>query len=68
MVVEGACLLVVLISRLGRRGTGLVGVLNEVPAAVGHEFGPPAVYCESQVPPGLLKVEGLARPGVDVKN
>ena len=49
-MVEGACLLVVLISRLSRRGTGLVGVLNEVPEAVGHEFGPPAVQCESRAP------------------
>ena len=32
-VVEGACLLFVLIGRLGCRGTGLVVVLNEVPAA-----------------------------------
>ena len=37
-----------LIGRLGRHGAGLVGVLNEVPAAVEHEFGPPAVQCESQ--------------------
>ena len=45
-MVEGACLLVVLIGRLGRRGTVLVGVLGEVPAAVEHGFGPPAVHCE----------------------
>ena len=38
VVVEGACLLVVLIGRLGRRGTGLVGMPNEVPAAVEHEL------------------------------
>ena len=36
VVVEGACLLVALIGRLGRRGTGLVGMPNEVPAAVEH--------------------------------
>ena len=40
VVVEGVCLLVVLIGRLGCRGTGLVGVLNNVSAAVEHEFGP----------------------------
>ena len=67
MVVEGACLLVVLIGRLGRHGAGLVGVLNEVPAAVEHEFGPPAVQCESQAPPDLLEGDGLARPVVDVE-
>ena len=40
---------------------------NEVPAAVEHEFGPPAVQCESQAPPGLLEEDGLARPVVDVE-
>ena len=55
MVVEGACLLVILIGRLGRRGAGLVGMLNEVPAAVEHEFGLPALQCESQAPPDLLE-------------
>ena len=54
MVAEGVCLLVVLIGRLGSHGAGLVGILNEVPAAVGHEFSPPAVQCESQASPGLL--------------
>ena len=49
MVVEGVCLLVVLIGRPGRHGAGLVEMLNEVPAAVEHEFGSPAVQCESQV-------------------
>ena len=49
LVAEGACLLVVLIGRLGSHGAGLVGVLNEVPAAVEHEFGPLAVQ-EVQVP------------------
>ena len=34
VAVEGVCLLVVLIGRLSRRGTGLVGVLNEVPWSV----------------------------------
>ena len=69
MVVEGACLLVVLIGRFGRRGTGLVGMLIEVPASVGHELGPPAVQCESQAPPDLLEEDELtlARPVVDVE-
>ena len=66
MVVDGACLLAVLVGRLGRRGTGLVGMLNEVPAAVEHEFGPPAVQCEFQTPPDLLEEDGLARRVVDV--
>ena len=51
VVVEGVCLLVVLISRLGRHGAGLVGMRNEVPAAAEDEFGPPAVQFESQAPP-----------------
>ena len=34
VVVEGVCLLVVLIGRLGRLGAALVRMLNEVPAAV----------------------------------
>ena len=55
MVLEGACLLIALIGRLGRHGTGLVGMLNEVPAAVVHEFGPPAVKCEPQAPRGMLE-------------
>ena len=46
VVVEGACLFVVLIGRLGRRGTGFVVVLNEFLAAAEDEFGPPAVQCE----------------------
>ena len=54
VVVEGVCLLAVLIGRLGRRGTGLVGMLNEAPEAVGHKFDPPAVQCESQAPPDLV--------------
>ena len=62
MVVEGVCLLVVLNSRLGRRGTGLVGMLNAVPAAAGHESDPPAVQCESQSRSDLLEEDGLARP------
>ena len=53
MVIEGACLLVVLIGRPGRHGAGLVGMLNEVPEAVEHEFGPPGVQCESQASPGF---------------
>ena len=28
-------------------------------------FSPPAVQCESQVPPGLLEAVELARPGGD---
>ena len=55
MVVEGVCLLGVLIGRLGRRGAGLVGVLNEVPAVVEHEFGTPVVQCEYQAPLDLLE-------------
>ena len=47
MVVGGVCFLVVLIGHLSRRKTGLVGMLNDVPAAVEQEFGPPAVQCES---------------------
>ena len=65
-MVEDMCLLVVLIGRLGRHGAGLVGMLNEVPAAVKHEFGPPAVQCKSQAPPDLLEEDGLAHPMVDV--
>ena len=67
MVVEGVCLLAVLIGRLGRRGTGLVEMRNEVPVAVEHGFGPPAVQCESQAPPDLLEEDGLAHPMVDVE-
>ena len=52
---EGVCLLIVLIGRFGRRGAGFVGMLNEVRAAVEHEFGPPAVQCESQAPSDLLE-------------
>ena len=60
-------LLAALIGRLGRRGTGLVGVLGEVPAVFGHEFGPPAVQCESRAPSDLLEEDSLARPVVDVE-
>ena len=60
MVVGGVCLLAVLIGRLVRHGAGLLGVLNEVPAPVAHEFGPPAVQCESQAPSDLLEKDGLA--------
>ena len=55
VVVEGVCLLVVLIGRLGRHGAGLVLMMNEIPAAVEHEFGPPAVQCESQASPDMLE-------------
>ena len=65
--VEGVCLLVVLIGRLGRHGAGLVGVLNEVPAAVGHEFGPPAVQCKSKAPPDLLEEDLIEHQVVDVE-
>ena len=61
------CIPVVLIGHLGRRGACLAGVLNEVPPAVGHGFGPPAVQCESQAPPGMLEEDGLACPVVDVE-
>ena len=67
MVVEGACLLIVLIGRLGRHGAGLVGMLNEVPAAVGHMFGPLAAQCKSQAPPGPLEEDVLAHPMADVE-
>ena len=36
-------------------------MLNEVPAAVKHEFGPPAVQCKSQAPPGLLEEYGQTK-------
>ena len=67
MVVRGLCLLIIPIGCLGRRGTGLVSMLNEVPAAVEHEFGPPAVKCKSRAPSDLHEEDGLARPVVDVK-
>ena len=67
MVVERVCLLVVLVGRLGRHGAGLVGVLNEVQAAVEHEFGSTAVQCKSQAPPDLPEEDGLAYPMVDVE-
>ena len=66
MVVEGVCLLLLLIGRLGRRGTGLVGMLNEVPVAVEREFGPPALQCESQARSCISEEDGLARPVADV--
>ena len=66
-MVVGLCLLVAHVGLLGRRGTGLVGVLNEVSAAVEHKFGPPAVQCESQAPLDLLEEAGLARPMADVE-
>ena len=62
VVVEGACLLVDLIGHLGRRGTGLVGMLNGDLAAGEHESGPSTVPCVSQAPPDLLEEDGLARP------
>ena len=65
-MVEGACLLVFLIGRLGRHGAVLVGLLNEVPAVVENEFGPPPVQCKSQAPPDLLEGDGLALFMVDV--
>ena len=66
-MVKGVYLLVVLIGRLRRHGARLVGMLNEVPAAVDHEFGPTAVQCESQAPPDLLVGDRLAHPVVDVE-
>ena len=60
MVIESVCLLVVLVGRLGRRGMGLVGMLNEVPVAAEHEFGPPALQCESRAFTDMLKEDGLA--------
>ena len=59
------CILVVLIGRLGRRGTGLVGMQNEVPAAVEHKFEPTAMQCEA--PPKMLEEDRLARPVVNNK-
>ena len=53
------CLLVVLIGCLGRRGTGLVGMLNEVPEEAEYEFCPSAVPWESQALPDLLEKNGL---------
>ena len=37
-------------------------MLSEVPAAVGHGFGPPAIKCESQAPLDLLEEYLFARP------
>ena len=68
VVVGGVCLLAALIGRLGHRGMVLVGMLNEVPAAVKFEFGPPAVPCESHDPPDLLEEDGLTRPVVDFRS
>ena len=65
-MVEGVCPLIALIGRLGRRGIGLVGMLNEVPAAIEHEFGPLAVQCEPRASPGMLEEDGIALPVVDV--
>ena len=59
-------LLAAFIGRLGCRGTGLIGWLNEVLGAVGHEFGPPAVQCGSLAPPDMPEKDGLECPGVDV--
>ena len=66
-MVEGVCLLVVLIGRLGRHGTGLVGVLNEVPAAVEYEFGPPAVQCESELELELIQNHMTQKPVLRVE-
>ena len=41
-------------------------MLNEVPAAVEHDFGPTVVQCKSQAPPDLLEEDGLANPMVDI--
>ena len=53
VVVEGVCLLVVLIGRLGRHGAGLVGMLNKIPAAVDHESGLTHPRCSAS--PRLLQ-------------
>ena len=42
-------------------------MLNEVTAAVKHEFGSPAAQCEFQTPPGLLEEDGLVRHVADVE-
>ena len=59
--VEGDCLLVVLIGRLGRRRTGLVGVLNGVPAAAKHgraRVWPTRDTVRVPGPLGLFKEDG----------
>ena len=68
MVVEGACLLAVLIGFLGHRGMGLVVVLNKAPEAAGHEFDPPAEQCGSQASPSLQEKMDLWVPGSMSKN
>ena len=35
--------------------------------AAEHEFDTPAVQCDSQAPPDLLMLDGLARPVVNVE-
>ena len=40
---------------------------NEVPAAAEYDFGPPAVQCKSQAPPGMLEEDGLAYSMADVE-
>ena len=66
-MVEGVCLLLVLIGRLGRHGTGLVGMLNEVPAEVEHKFGPPAVQCDSQLELELIQTHMAQKPVLRVE-
>ena len=67
MVVEGVCLLAVLIGHLGCHEAGFVGMVNEFPAAADHEFGPPAVQSESQAPPEMLEEDELTSLVVDVE-
>ena len=43
-------------------------MLSKVQVAVEHAFGPPAVQCESQAPPGLLEEDKIAHPMSDVEN
>ena len=42
-------------------------MLNEVPEAVEHEFGPPAIQCEFQALPDLLEEDWLVCYVVDVE-
>ena len=48
--------------RSPRSPWGGVGWDAEVPAAVEHEFGPPAAQCKSQALSDLPERDGLARP------
>ena len=64
---EGSYHPVVCVGRIHRCGAGWLWVLNEILATVEHKLGPSAVQCEPQASPDLLKKDGLAHLGVDVK-